>query len=562
MKRIGNRLALEWVWRVAGKAKWWPVLQAVVCIFRSGIAIAYAYFLGSMVDAAASGGRKAFARDFQWFAVCNFLSIFLLFVSRYLSARSKNAMDRAFRLRVFSQLMHRDFGRISQTHTGEWMNRITSDTELITTAASQILPETVGALTNIVSALLVLAQIVPQLTFILLPGGLLMACVSLLLQERLKRFHKTVQHTDGKFRAFMQEQLYSLLVIHSFTQESASEAIAGQWMDQLNTVRLQRVHFSNLCNAALGGAMVTAQILGLGLCGLGILKGTVSYGMMSTVLYLVNRLESPLKNISGYISQYYGMLAGAERLMEIETYEWDSPGAVVPQEEILRYYAQEFDSFGLEHVDFAYDTDEGKEVLQDFSLTVRKGEFVAFTGGSGCGKSTTLKVLLCLYPLRSGQIYRQDINGTRQMLDSGWRGLFAYVPQGNQLISGTIRETITFSNPALMGQDEKLFRVLEIACADTFVRELPNGLDTVLGERGSGLSEGQMQRLSIARALLSGQPVLLLDECTSALDAATEEQLLKNLRGMIDRTVLIITHRKAALSFCDKQIHFEKPLPK
>lgn len=143
-------------------------------------------------------------------------------------------------------------------------------------------------------------------------------------------------------------------------------------------------------------------------------------------------------------------------------------------------------------------------------------------------------------------------------MDSSWRGLFAYVSQGNQLISGTIRETITFSDPELMPQEEPLYRALEIACADEFVRNLPNGLDTVLGERGSGLSEGQMQRLSIARAVLSGRPILLLDESTSALDAATEEQLLKNLRAMTNHTVLIITRREAALNFCDKRIQFNK----
>ena len=201
----------------------------------------------------------------------------------------------------------------------------------------------------------------------------------------------------------------------------------------------------------------------------------------------------------------------------------------------------------------------GVSVVENINFYVRKGEFVAFTGDSGCGKSTTLKVLLNLLPLCGGNVYRQDTDGTRHPLDATWRRLFAYVPQGNQLISGTIRETLTFSDPELMEQEKLLYRALQIACADAFVRELPEGLDTVLGERGSGLSEGQMQRLSVARAVLSGRPILLLDEATSALDAATEEQLLKNLRAMTDRTVLIITHREAALDICDKRIHFENP---
>lgn len=557
MKRKGNPSALKWVWMISGKAKIWPAVQSLVRLAQGSIAILYAYSLGKVVDAAASGSADLFFREFKLFALYNVTSILLLMLNRYLTERSKNALEKAFRMQVFSQLLRRDYGQVSRTHTGEWMNRITSDTIVIANAVSTIIPETLGASARIAGALIALFQILPQIVFFLIPGGLLLAAVSLLMQKKLKQLHKTVQHTEGKTYSFMQERLSSLLVIHSFTQENASGAMAGQQIDQLNTVRQRRARFSIFCNAALGGAMVTAQILGIGMCGLGILNKTISYGMMSTVLYLVNMLETPLKGISGYISQYYGMLASAERLMEIETYKLDSPSAPVPQEEVNRYYAQQFDAFGLDHADFAYEGGEGTEVLQDFSLMVRKGEFVAFTGESGCGKSTSLKVLLNLFPLRGGTVYRQDTDGTQHPLDAAWRGLFAYVPQGNQLISGTVRETVTFSDPDWMAQDEKIRKALQIACADTFVKELPNGLDTVLGERGSGLSEGQMQRLSVARAILSERPVLLLDEATSALDAATEAQLLKNLRAMTDRTVLIVTHREAALDICDKRIHFE-----
>jgi ATP-binding cassette subfamily B protein len=163
--------------------------------------------------------------------------------------------------------------------------------------------------------------------------------------------------------------------------------------------------------------------------------------------------------------------------------------------------------------------------------------------------------LLCLYPLTDGHAYLKTDDGSQQVLTARWRGLFAYVPQGNHLLAGTIRETLTFGDPSLMAQEDAIWDSLRLACADGFVAELPAGIDTVLGENGAGLSEGQLQRLAIARALLSHRPILLLDEATSALDGPTEEQLLHNLRST-RHTVLIITHREAALSVCDRRIHF------
>jgi ATP-binding cassette subfamily B protein len=183
---------------------------------------------------------------------------------------------------------------------------------------------------------------------------------------------------------------------------------------------------------------------------------------------------------------------------------------------------------------------------------------VAFTGPSGCGKSTVLKLLMCMYPLDSGE--RSVMSTNREFpLTAGWRELYAYVPQGNQLMNGTIREVVTFGDKTAMTRDQDIYRALEIACAEQFVRELPDGLDTMLGERGAGLSEGQMQRVAVARAIFSNRPVLLLDEATSALDDETERLLLKNLRAMTERTVIIVTHRSAVLDVTDQEIRFQKP---
>jgi len=191
-------------------------------------------------------------------------------------------------------------------------------------------------------------------------------------------------------------------------------------------------------------------------------------------------------------------------------------------------------------------------VLQHLSLSIHRGEYIAFTGHSGCGKSTILKLLMCIYKPDSGERFISDSSGNSQPLTPEWHKLFAYVPQGNQLMSGTIREIISFANPEDSQNEEKIRYALKVACADEFVNELEKGMDTLLGERGTGLSEGQMQRIAVARAIFSESPVLLLDEATSALDEKTEQKMLQNLRNMTEKTVIAVTHRPAALEICDR----------
>ena len=314
----------------------------------------------------------------------------------------------------------------------------------------------------------------------------------------------------------------------------------------------------NACTTAMHLAMRGAYLLGVIICASKISDDLMSFGTMTAILQLITQVETPFSNISGYLPQYYAMLASAERLIEIENIETDFEGEMRSNEEIKEYYDNAFSAVGLRDVYFSYvEAGNGKtHVLSKKNIEIKKGEYVAFVGPSGCGKSTAMKLMMSLYSLDKGEKYLLNNDGTKQELSAEWRGLFSYVPQGNYLVSGTIREVLTFGDEKLMQNDEELQSALKIACADEFVNELPQGLDTILGEQGSGLSEGQIQRLAIARAIMSKKPVMMLDEATSSLDGATEEQLLMNLRTMTDKTVVLITHRPAALSICDRKIKF------
>ncbi|MCC8081353.1 MAG: ATP-binding cassette domain-containing protein, partial [Lachnospiraceae bacterium] len=304
-------------------------------------------------------------------------------------------------------------------------------------------------------------------------------------------------------------------------------------------------------------------LFGLVWCGFGILRGTLTYGTLTAVLQLISQIRSPFANISGFVPQYYSMLASAERLIELEKLPKESESEDLPG----------FTGLHAENVTFIYDDGE-EEVISGASFDIEKGEIVALTGISGIGKSTLLKILLGIYAPVSGRLYADCADEGAQFpcedKDSGRRDRtidispatrrwFSYVPQGNMLMSGSIYEAVDFLHAAPYTREQKarVEQACKIACADEFIKELPNAYNTVLGEKGAGLSEGQMQRIAIARAVYRNAHVLLLDEATSALDEDTERRLLKNLKEMGGQTVLIVTHRPAAMEICGKRLVFE-----
>ena len=283
-------------------------------------------------------------------------------------------------------------------------------------------------------------------------------------------------------------------------------------------------------------------------CSVKIIEGdsVITYGVLSQVLSLINQISVPINSLTSILPTYYSAIGSAERIMEFEEIE-DEVEVNDADISIEKLY-KNLESIEFENITFKYDRDL---IFDNTSLSINKCDLVVMTGISGIGKSTLLKLLLGVFSIESGSIYLKMKDGSKLTIDRNLRSLFSYVPQGNFLLSGTLRENITFINTD--ATEEEIWKAVEFACAD-FIRDLPQGLDTVIGEKGLGLSEGQVQRVAIARAILSGSPIILLDEATSALDERTELKLLENIKTLSDKTCILISHKKAANDVCNKEV--------
>lgn len=565
MKHNNNfKITLRWLSKVSGASQWMVAGLAAVQSLLSLCGICYAFLLRRIINAAVDGNRNVFFVSIAALVGVLCSQILMQAVGRFLNEYTGATVENRFKARLFSNLLAGDYASVTAVHSGEWMNRLTSDTTVAAVGVTQIVPELIGMLVRLIGALAAILWLEPRFLYILIPGGILVLGLTYGMRKILKRLHKRIQEADGRLRVFMQERLESLLILRSFVKEGPTARQGEELMEAHKAARMKRSNFSNLCSVGFAGAMNGMYLLGIGFCGYGILAGTMSYGNLMAIVQLIGQVQSPFANLTGVLPKYFAMIASAERLMEAEAFRREEE-APLPEGQTLAFYETAFKAIRLEGAGFTYQPPvqaEGEQpsmpmVLRNVNLEIKKGDYVAFTGPSGCGKSTVLKLLMCLYPLDAGSRTLETAGGA-QPLTPAWRSLFAYVPQGNQLLSGTIREVVAFGDPEKARDEAGLYRALGIACAEEFVRALEKGLDTPLGERGAGLSEGQMQRIAIARAVYSEHPILMLDEATSALDDGTALRLLENLRRMTDKTVLMVTHRSSHTGIFDKELRFSQ----
>ncbi|MBR7178976.1 MAG: ABC transporter ATP-binding protein [Oscillospiraceae bacterium] len=532
---------LRWIFRRIRRRL--PAIAVLTAAYMGHALFSVFFALGSrnVIDSAVDGEKEAFLQACLYQAGIIAMILLCITVYRHLRDRLTADLERDWKQNILHGLLHGAYADVSSYHSAELLNRMNNDVAKVNDGILTVLPSVAGMLTRIAAAVWVLGTLDAGFTGLIIGIGVLLVLVTGAMRRRLKELNKLVSDHDGRVSAFLQEAMEKLLMVQAMGISGEMERRAKLLMDKRYDVQRRRKNVSLLTNTGISVLHYGAGFLALCWCAWQMLQGRMTFGSLTAVTQLVNQLQNPFVNLSGVLPKYIAMTASAERLLELEQIQ----GEPAPMEEEPQDLYSRMTGICAEHLTFAYDRDS---VLREATFCLKKGSFAVVTGPSGIGKSTLLKLLLGVIVPQSGQMYLSSPEGN-VTLDRSTRKLFAYVPQGNLLLSGTIRENLSVVRP--QATEEELRSAVYASTMDEFLPQLPLGLDTPLGESGMGLSEGQAQRLAIARAVLGGAPIMLLDECTSALDAETERKVLLRLKSLPNRTCIAVTHRPAAMELSD-----------
>ena len=517
-------------------------------VLLAACSIGFVYVSKMLVDVAvALLGGHAVGRGLAYWAIAMvgivLLRIFLNAVRSFLQTRTEIRLKNRLRSRLFHILLHLENDGGARQHSGDVINRLQEDVRVVSSAFAVSLPNLLGTLLQFLAAFVFLVVLDARLALVIVvvvPAGLL---IGKYITGRIRTLTLDIRNSDSKVQSHLQESLQHLTLLQSLEYTDTSSAELSGLQNTLYDNEIRRTKFSIVARMFIGFAFQAGHAIAFLWGVYGISTGSVTYGMMTAFLQLVGQIQRPLVDMSSQIPSIIYATASIDRLIELENLPMEDSGESVIMDGMA--------GICLENVSFAY-PDSDRDVLHDFTFDFKPGSRTAIVGPTGVGKSTLIRLLLSLLRPRSGTISLYTGASGKEScvaVSPSTRGNLVYVPQGNTLFSGTIRENLLMGNPS--ATEEQLRDALSTAAAD-FAFDLPAGIDTQCFEAGAGLSEGQAQRIAIARALLRPGTILLLDEFSSALDAETETLLLERLTTRLpSHTMIFITHRDKIIDYCD-----------
>ena len=534
-------------WYIQAARPYWKQMSIMLLcnLLIAGCAVGYVFVSKKLVDVAVAlfksggSGRELGVWAAAMIAIV-LVRILLNAVRSFAQTTTEVKFKNALRRRLFDSLMHLRNESAVRLHSGDLLNRMLEDVRVVSSAFAVSIPSLIGTVFQLIAALAYLIILDWRLALVIIvvvPGGI---AVGKFVTRRIRNLTSDIRKSDASVQSHLQESIQHLSLLQSLEYTDVSTSELDGLQGTLYGNELKRVKFSVTSRMLIGLAMQAGQVITFLWGAFGISTGAITYGMMTAFLQLVGQVQRPIIELSTKLPSLIHSSASIDRLNEIENLPHEEVGDPVLLEGVV--------GVKLEDVSFAY-ADSEKDVLEDFSFDFTPGSRTAIVGPTGVGKSTLIRILLSFLNPRKGKVELYVAGQDPIAVTPSTRCNLVYVPQGNSLFSGTIRENLLMGNPE--ADDSQLESALRTAAAD-FVFGLPAGLETQCFEAGGGLSEGQAQRIAIARALLRPGSVLLLDEFSSALDAETETNLLERLTTALpDHTMIFITHREKVIEYCN-----------
>lgn len=545
MNRLIRKNAMRWIFKRIRRRIPAMGLLTICNIISAYLSVRFAFVTRELIDGATSVNYGRIVNACITLVIFVAARTVLSVLGIHISEKLSYDMERDFKQNVFHTVLNGDYSGITKYHTGDLINRMGADSARVYSGLLSFLSSATGLITSLVTAMVMLTSIEPGFMIAMACGSAVIALLTLLIQRKMKQLQLRAAVASGRVTGYIQESISKLLIIQALDVSSAIEKRADTLLEERWQIHRERKNITILMNIASSLLAYAGSFAALLWGAVQLYHGSITFGSLTATTQLVTQLQGPMMGLPKLIPQLISITTAAERLMELE--DIPSQSEANPARRDSLYAAMT--GIRADHLTFAYDRDN---VLNNVSFIIPKGGLTVITGSSGIGKSTLLKLMLGIYRPNSGELCIDYHTGCAP-LSRATRRLFSYAPQGNLLLSGTLRDNLLLSKAD--ATERELQQALYVSAMDEYVFSLPQGLDTALGENAAGLSEGQAQRLSLARAVLSGAPILLLDEVTSSLDPDTEQLVLRRISRLEGRTCIAVTHRPAILDIADYRLN-------
>lgn len=539
------RTIVNWLWGAWRGNRLQAILNASIGLLDVAVSLAQVWAVKNAIDVAAGtidGNIYVAVAIFGILILASFaLSISAIWVRNILGIKAQNQMQR----QLLDRMLRAEWHGKESRHSGDVLNRLETDVNVVVDFLAETIPNTLSVLALFIGAFWYLFSMDAMLAIVTIAIIPLFILLSKLYVRQMRNLTRTVRNSDSKVQSVLQETIQNRMLIKTLESGDAMVGKLAGTQQELRQNVVRKTTFSVFSNLILNVGFAAGYLVAFLWAAIRLSQHTLTFGGMTAFLQLVNKIQGPARNLTKLVPAFVSVLTAAERLMELEEDPMEEQGDSIPMKAPC--------GIRFDNVSYAYDNEE-QLTINNLSFDFKPGSCTALLGETGAGKTTIVRMILALLKPKSGAITIYN-NKVEEQLSPLLRCNLVYVPQGNTLMSGTIRDNLLLGKPD--ATEEEMKGALKKSCAE-FVMQLPDGIDTICTEKGGGLSEGQAQRIAIARALLRNRPIMIFDESTSALDPETERQLLANILSKKDKTIIFVTHRPAVVEYCDHTLKINK----